>query len=251
MYQVLTLNLNYYGMKHGPWFTRREIICDVIRNANPDLVAFQAVEADPAVAEGLDQATQLARLLPDYRYVFFQPAQRMPTGGTQGSAFLSRRRLETPTYLSLTKIQDLDDTNKRVLLAARLDLTAGPLHVFNGHFSWVAEQAHANVAEALPYMETFSGRALLVGDLNNTPDSTAWQQIRRMDWIDVWAQLHPEEPGYTFESSSPTMRIDYAWVDSELEHLVSAIEIVADQPNAEGMRASDHFGLLITLNLAT
>ncbi len=251
MFKIMTLNINYYGMKHGLWIARREIIREVIQSTQPDLIALQAVEADPAVAEGLDQAMQLARLLPDYRYVFFQPAQRTPTGGSQGSAFLSRRRMDSTNYLPLTKLPGLDDASARVLLVARLDLATGPLHIFNGHFSWVAEQARANMSEALPYMENFVGRALLVGDLNNTPEADVLQTLKKQDWIDAWAALHVQQDGFTFESNHPTIRIDYAWANPELESFVQDIQVIADKPSVEGARASDHFGLLVTLNLAT
>ncbi len=100
-------------------------------------------------------------------------------------------------------------------------------------------------------METFTGRGLFVGDLNNTPDSAMWQQIRHEDWIDMWAQLHPGEKGYTFESNNPTIRIDYAWAKPELVPFVGTVEIVAGRASADALRASDHFGLLVTLNLAT
>jgi endonuclease/exonuclease/phosphatase family metal-dependent hydrolase len=119
----------------------------------------------------------------------------------------------------------------------------------NAHFSWVPVQARLNLVEALPFMSSFSGLALLVGDLNNTPDCEPMQMIREAGWTDVWAQLHPNKSGYTYESPKPTMRIDYAWANPRLAPAVRAIEMVAEDAAANGVQASDHLGLVITLDL--
>ncbi len=249
MLKVMTLNLNYYGIKYGLWPVRRELIRQVIETAKPDIIALQAVESDPAVANGLDQATQLAHLIPEYHYVLFQPAQRTPTGGAQGSAFLARIRIADSTYQPLTKNSSPDDPNRRVLLAGTFDLATGPIHVFNAYFSWSTEQARANIAEAISFINSFDGRALLVGDFNNTSETEPMQSFKAAGWTDVWANLQPGENGLTFEAGNPTIRIDYAWVNHELKPYVRAIEIIANQKDASGAQPSDHFGLLVTLDL--
>ncbi len=249
MLKVMTLNLNYYGIKHGLWLVRRELIRQTIEAAQPDIIALQAVEADPAVANGLDQATQLAQLLPAYHYVLFQPAQRTPTGGAQGSALLARIRIADSPYISLTKIPNLDDTNSRILLVGAFDLATGPFYVFNAYFSWVTEQARANIAEAVPFINSFDERGVLVGDFNNTPNTDVTEPFKQAGWTDVWAELHSNDNGFTFESDNPTMRIDYAWSNHILKRYMSGIEITANQKDANGAQPSDHFGLVATFDL--
>ena len=65
MLKVMTLNLNYYETKHGTWEERRDLIVQAIRGAQPDILALQAVRQDPDRYDGLNQASQLSRLVPE------------------------------------------------------------------------------------------------------------------------------------------------------------------------------------------
>jgi endonuclease/exonuclease/phosphatase family metal-dependent hydrolase len=245
----MTFNLNYYGVKRGPWPVRKELIRETIQSADADIIALQAVCRDPAREHGLDQASQLADLLPEYRHVVFVPAMDFPDGSEGGSGILSRLRIGESDHLELSLLPRLEDTNQRVLMHARFDLPAGPLHLFNAHFSWVAEQARLNIGETIPFINFFRGPAVLVGDLNTPSDSDLLQRFSQAGWSDVWAELHPDEQGTTFESNDPSLRIDYAWVNQELKPNVQEIKIVADIQHESGARPSDHFGLLVTLDL--
>ena len=68
-------------------------------------------------------------------------------------------------------------------------------------------------------------------------------------WVDAWKALHPANPGYTYEAGNPTIRIDYAWLNPFLANRLETIEIVADRAGADGEHVSDHYGLLVTLDL--
>ncbi len=249
MIKVMTLNINYYGTRHGPWSVRRELIAEAIRKTRPDLVALQAVRKDPEEDRGIDQATQLANLVPNYRHVFFQPAVRTPDGGEEGSAIISRYRFAGTSYQPLTLIPDREDTNHRVLLMACLDLRVTNFYVFNGHFSWVDEQAESNVNEAIPFIDAHKGPGLLVGDMNQTPDSPIMHRLAHHDWTDAWAMLRPHDDGYTFETGNLTKRIDYAWASYEMVPHLRSIEIVATNKDTSGADVSDHLGLMVSVDL--
>ncbi len=251
MLTVMTLNLNYYGAKHGAWPARRVLIQDLISTSDPDVIALQAVRCDAAVEGGLDQAAQLALRLPEYQYVVYQPAERREPGVTQGSAFLSRLEIAETDHLELTLRPDVEDKNRRVLLHARFDQPAGPLHVFNGHFSWVPEQARDNFAQAVRYVNSYEGAGVLVGDFNQTPDVDLIRQYREAGWTDLWAALRSGEEGATFESDAPRLRIDYAWANAALLPHAQAIEVSGQAQETNGTRLSDHLALLVTLDLPT
>jgi endonuclease/exonuclease/phosphatase family metal-dependent hydrolase len=243
MMKVMTLNINYYHDKHGSWEARKELICAAIRAADPDVIALQAVRRDQTVSQGEDQATQLARLLPVYQRAVFQPAVTYEDGAAEGSAFLSRLEI-----LELSVIPGLEDTNQRIVLNALIDRPSGPLRLFNAHFSWVYEQGQRNIRETLPYLNSFSESAMLVGDFNIAPDNDLLKRFHEEGWVDVWAELRPEEQGYTFvENKRLANRIDYAWLKRELLRSVQDIAIVADNQDEKGRRPSDHVGLLVTL----
>ena len=249
MLTVMTQNLNYYGDRHGKWPDRRKLLCDAISRLRPDVVALQAVCSDPHIEEGADQATQLSRLLPDYRYVFFYPANIEDGGREEGSAILSRMPAREPGVRELSMRKGLEDANPRVVQHARFDLERNSLNIFNAYFSWVAEQAADNIDESLAFLGKADGPALLVGDFNTPSDSPLLDRLKAAGYVDLWAHAHPGEDGYTFEADDPDRRIDYAWANEALLRRVDAIELVGLEHRHQPVRLSDHLGLSVSLDL--
>lgn len=251
MFKIFTLNIDYYGERHGPWTVRIGLIREAIADACPDVIALQAVRQDPSMHAGEDQAAQLARLMRrDYPYVVYKPGMCYTNNSTDGSAFLSRRPLAELGQVTFDVSPGSDDNIQRELLHARVDLTSGPLHLFNAHLSWVPEQAGKNMRQALPFLRSFSGPAVLVGDLNNPPDSDVFDGLRQAGWTDVWAALRPTEDGFTFfESGDLVKRIDYVWVNEDLRSKIVDVQIVAGEEASIDARPSDHTGLLAAFDL--
>lgn len=249
MLKVMTLNLFLYEDEFGAWPQRRDLIRREIERRDPDIIAFQAVRRAPEVAEGRDPATQLSEMLPAYRFPSFQAAVQKEGGAEEGLAFLSKIPSTQQDYLNLTLIPGLEDTTRRILFHARFDLSEEPFQLFNGYFSWVDEQARRNVAESLPVMRSFTGPALLVGDLNTPASSDVFEPWRENGWRDVWAKLRPEQPGLTFPADDPEIRIDYVWANAVAVPEVREIQMIANQTGSDGVRPSNHFGLLVSLDL--
>jgi endonuclease/exonuclease/phosphatase family metal-dependent hydrolase len=247
--KIMTLNLNFCESKHGRWPIRRELIAQAIRQHAPDIIAFQAVQKDPASEDGKDQAAQVAERLPEFKHVVFVAAARHGDGKQDGSAFLSRFPFEQVQHralsLGIDPPQEAEDPARRIILLARL--TSPPLSIVNSHYSWVYPQAASNLQEALNYMRQIEGPALLVGDLNTVPDSELMRRLAAEGWTDVWTYLRPQDTGYTFESHAPDKRIDYVWARRDLASSLRAIDLVQEKPNADGARLSDHLGLVVTL----
>jgi exodeoxyribonuclease-3 len=74
-----------------------------------------------------------------------------------------------------------------------------------------------------------------------------WRTIRVMldgGYIDAYRKLH-KDPGFTFPTWSPHVRLDYTFLPAAFADRVTRCEIVR---NAPGVReASDHFPLLTEL----
>jgi endonuclease/exonuclease/phosphatase family metal-dependent hydrolase len=245
-FRILTLNLNYYVEKHGPWPERKELILNAVREARPDVVALQAVARYPAQAGGQSQVAQLAAALADYPHHHFQPAFVHDDGREEGNALLSKYPLGALDYLKLKLLPGLEDTSHRIVQYCRLSLPAGEVNLYNAHFSWVQEQSRENVLEALNYTKTHTGPSVLVGDLNTPPESEVFTPMRQEGWEDAWEQLHPGEEGFTFESNRLFTRIDYAWVSAGLADQVSDVQIIRQERDG-AIRLSDHLGLVVTL----
>ncbi len=248
MLKVLTLNLNGYVEKHGPWSQRCHLISDVIRTASPDILAFQAVRRDPAHHDGQNQAAALVDGLDGYTQILFQPAMEHPDGSETGMAIISRLPASEVEEHKLSLIPVMEDDSQRVVLKARFDLPGGPFYLFNAHFSWVEEQLKDNVADTRSFMSPVTGPALLVGDLNAPAGKGLLEPFRQAGWVDAWEKLRGSEQGYTFEAGNPSMRIDYAWANPALAPRLGSIDVVGDRRGPAGEHMSDHLGLLVSLN---
>lgn len=250
MLKVMTLNVGGYSDKHGAWGVRRGLIHSALTAAQPDVAAFQAVTCDERQAGGVDQAAQLVagEAGQAYHHVYFQPAAASE-GQESGVAFISQIPFGARDSLRLSLRPGLEDANRRVMATVRLDLPSGPLHLFNAHFSWVKEQLEDNINEALPWITAVQAPALLVGDLNAPAREGLLYLLSEAGWVDAWQALRGDQPGHTFEAGQPTIRIDYAWANPFLVQHLRSIDIVADQPGPSGEYVSDHYGLLVGLDL--
>lgn len=244
MLKIFTLNLNYYVNKHGDWNRRKKLIAEAVSEHAPDIIAFQAACSDAEVKAGDNQASQLAELLPEYPYRHFFTASRQPGGRQEGNALLSKiAPVETEPFL-LTLAPGAEDPVQRLVVKAVFAGGSGAFTLFIGHFSWVAEQTKTNVCEAVDFLDR-STNFLLVGDLNVDPKDNLLQPFKQAGLTDVWEKLQEHEDGFTFEADKPFTRIDYAWADAHMAKAVKTIEVVKKE--REGVRMSDHLGLLIKL----
>jgi endonuclease/exonuclease/phosphatase family metal-dependent hydrolase len=251
MIKIMTLNVNSYGTRQGPWPVRVGLIREIVEDACPDIIALQAVHRDPDQFQGENQAEQLANLFNRYGVVYFQPGMVLPDGQEDGSAILSRLPVVERDYRLLKALNASDDDIRRVFLHAQIRLAKGWLHLFNANFSWDPRQAAKNVLEAVEDMDGITGPALLVGDMNTAPGDPAFEPLRRAGWTDIWADLYPQQDGFTFfEEGALVKRIDYAWANRELMPRVRGIKIIAGEVEGIQARPSDHAGLLVSLDLA-
>lgn len=245
MLTLLTLNLNEFGSKHGVWEQRRERLLRVLQVHRPDIVALQAVGAEAGTLADQNQARQIALRMPEYTHTWFQEAQRTADDRVHGSAFLARTALTPVSRQALPYEDNAEDTNRRILLHARAQDGDNTLNIVNAHFSWVPALNLGNVVAALAYLKTLPGPTLLLGDMNATPDSSGMQLLAESGWTDVWARLHPDDPGFTFESDAPAQRIDYVWANAAALARLHGIDRLLP---AHDEHLSDHLPLLVTLD---
>ncbi len=131
------------------------------------------------------------------------------------------------------------------------------------HLSWKPEDAsirEQQVRELIEWIDAEGSRlpCILVGDFNATPDSEEIQLLARAGFLDTFSSMHPDDPGYTWSHSNPytashpelpERRIDhiFARIPSKRTLMVQASKIVLNQPTADGMFPSDHFGIFTIL----
>lgn len=249
--KVITLNLRNWTDDH--WKERLPLIVADIKAYDADILAFQEVRGK--ISDPTDNmAQELQDQLPDYPDLIVRQAMDYPDiANWEGLAILSKLRSTASGVFELP-LGGVDDANKRILMWASYSVSGQTLHVFNNHFSYNTSQAKTNAQNALNDIKDLdSGPSLFVGDLNVVPDSPESGAITYLidnGWSDMWAKLHPGEPGYTFAATKPDKRIDYQFANAELADKISAIDIVFNTEDpAIKQFPSDHYGVMTTFAL--
>jgi endonuclease/exonuclease/phosphatase family metal-dependent hydrolase len=106
-----------------------------------------------------------------------------------------------------------------------------------------------NLGETLPIINSLDGPVLLVGDLNQPPDTPVMRTFAGSGWTDAWATLCQGKSGFTFENGRLERRIDYGWANAELASHLASIEVVGQFSSRGRVDISDHLGLSIHLDL--
>jgi len=243
--RLLSYNIRYGGAG------RERALSDVIRSCEPDIVVLEEATR-PDVVRRLAESCGM----PHCGSVFGESA-----------AFLSRVEIAHHQW-------------HRLLLARRgfLEIvTASGLRIFGVHLSAI----HSNVTEQrrmyevrallrriAPHRDKFH---ILAGDFNTLAEGAAFDarrlpaRLRALYWLgggkirwralalmlhggyaDAYRVLH-QDPGYTFPTWDPQVRLDYVFVPAASAASVRSCSVLYDAPGAR--EASDHFPLLVELTV--
>lgn len=253
--KCMTFNIWNYTR---PWKQRQEMIADIIGHHRPDVVALQETRHDWRYERGKGQGEQLAESV-GYRATVAVGQVYVPLLHVDES--LTILTLEEPLRTvrkNLTMLpHEREDENQRVCVGVVVGSAAGPVWVFNTHFSLSARARVSNAMEVTAFIHETAGEApsLLLGDLNSEPDEHAIRYLRGElsidgltgDFSDCWLAGRPGDPGYTYASSQPVRRIDYV-LARNLRKPVMFAERLGDESRG-GTFASDHLGVIVEIAL--
>jgi len=262
--RVVTLNL--WG-EQAPLDDRLAQIIAGCGALSPDVLALQEVRAVPGSVP--NTAATLAAAL-GFQHVY---ASATPWGGgDEGVALCSRLPIVAHRHLELPHAAP---TERRVVLAATLDTPRGPLTVLTTHLNYrLADGAirEDQVAAVDEFARGFAGELprVLCGDFNAVPASDEIRFLRglhshggrRTYWQDAWARIHPRDDGFTWAERNPyTARLGWLEPDRRLDYIfvspmfkdgrgtIRDCSVVFDQPTADGVWPSDHFGLMADVQI--
>lgn len=282
--KFVTYNLANYN-DHPFWEQRVKMIAAELITQDADLIGMQEVRFDPDQPDTAKTYQNMAEMVlreiqnsdkgkaaykgarlvtePAMYYDSKGEAQwqyPLPSAlGTrqfwEGASILSRADIPVTGNRLLDFHPDGGDGNRRATQYAQAVGDTGALHVFNAHLSYDQAQFEQNIEETIEYMNQFSGPALLMGDLNAEPRDPALQQLRDAGFVDLWAFLYPDDPGYTeSHPAGENKRIDYFWGNDEIKARAKSIELFGGKPSpneakpgSDEVYASDHLGLCLTL----
>jgi len=269
--RLLTLNI---WQEQGAWERRLELLCERLATLRVDVVCLQEVRDKPGAVP--NQAETIARSL-GVDWVWMFAAGQTWDGGDEGVALLSRYPLEQREVQLLPS----RETNRRVCLAARVRPESAPasgagVWVATTHLAYRVADGELRERQVLA-LDAFVGglrepgdSAIIAGDFNAIPEADELRFLRglttlhgrRSYWQDAYACCHPGAAGPTWCTSNPyteqlswfpgDRRLDYVFLSPQTREgrsrVVSA-EIVLDEPAADGTYVSDHFGVLVDVDV--
>jgi exodeoxyribonuclease-3 len=249
----MTLRLLSYNIRYGG-MGREAALAAVIRAADPDVVMLQE-STEPRVVAALADSTGL------------------PHWGSrpgQSTGFLSRVAVDHHAW-------HRPRASRHAFLELALD---GGTRLFGLHLSawfsrWSERRRTVEIRALLDGIrEHQQGFHLIAGDFNALAPGErleAWRMpawIRAMIWVsgrdiardtiqvmlderytDAWRRLHPGDPGTTFPTWDPHLRLDYVFTPERYGDRLASCEVVRDPK--EAAMASDHFPLLVEVTGAT
>ncbi len=241
--KILTLNT---WTQRGPWERRWDVICRGIGDLQPDIIGFQEL-FDHAWAGEVMKRT-------GYEHAVFGPP-------ASGLVIFSRYAVQAEAVHTM-KTQSPTEDYRRFAIFAGITINECPLAFFNTHLTWRLDEGsyrEKQVEELLNFIAVKGDahETAAVGDFNSPPDQPAIQNmIKKGKFLDVYEAKHPGTPGLTWdnrnpfcaEHSMPDRRLDYIFVRQTGTFLSkpASVELVFNKPDADGVYASDHYGVLAT-----
>jgi endonuclease/exonuclease/phosphatase family metal-dependent hydrolase len=232
--RVLTFNIYHGATMNGDY--NLDYIANVIRDADPDLVALQEVDFLTRRAKGYDLATELGwrlKMVPLFARAMYYD------GGEYGEAILSKYSFVSTRNVPLPFTAAHEP---RTAVEVVTVLPSGDTIAFIGtHLDHTRDDTD-RVLQAEMINEVFIQNrfpSILAGDLNAVPGSVP---IRILE--EVWGSAYDRDsPVPTFPSGNPVKKIDYVMFRPVGRWKVISTEVIQDSV------ASDHCAYLVVLEL--
>jgi len=236
--RVLCYNIHYGQGVDGKYDLER--LAAVIKQAKPDLVALQEVDAGVKRSGRVHQAERLGELTG--MAVRYGPTQHFQ-GGLYGNAVLTRLPVLNVVIrpLPYTASSAQQVTYPRGAIAVTVRAPDGkPLRFVSTHFQHNVPEDR--LAEARAVNKLFAGddklRTILAGDMNAVPGSAPVVEL-----LKHWTNAINNPPAPTAPSKNPTSRIDYIFHRPASGFRLLKTGVIQDST------ASDHRPVLATFEI--
>ncbi len=254
----------------GPpiWKWRQEDIADIISKSDADIIGLQEVENLKVLTETLRKKG----LQQKYKYMFVAPSD--PRGISV--ALLSKYPIKK-VIVHNEKFKDVlgerDISFKRPPIEAVIEVAPGfQVRTFVVHFKskrssgekvagGLTDDQYQRYSEAnriRQLVENSDMPTIVMGDMNDTPDSTTIQLVKRnlsrdggesSQVLYDTAKLVGKENVPTHHSRHGNSKLDYIMVSEDLKDYVEGFEVVNPSKVPESEKASDHYMVIADLRI--
>ena len=227
---ALSFNIKV-GVDSSPATIARDLLGAERALGTLHLCALQEVGRCWQMGVPVHQAAYLASCLRHQAH-HFAPALTDDEGGQFGVAVTATYPLEGVQQRLLPRVVD----EQRSLLSFTLSPEgwSRPLNVLTTHLSVSQEEREAQARVIADEVRRTEGPLLLLGDLNDLPNSLTLSTLIEAGLTDHWREHHGEALGYSFSVKQPNRRIDYL-----LSRGLTCLEIKL----LTALKSSDHFPL--------
>lgn len=254
--RLLTYNIREGGVG------RAELIAEVIKAANPDVVALQEA-THPAVVEriaklagfkysGSQRANSTGFLsnVPVVNFAWRHPPRTrhalLEVSFADGfpRLFVLHLRAWFSKWSERQRVRELRGLLDGIQQQLIKENRAFAFHVLCGDFNALAPDEKF---DSSPMPRWIRGMIWVSG--RDIARSTI-AMMRSEGYVDAWRTLykdHVNDPGYTFPVWSPHVRLDYVFTPAEFASRLTSSEI--RRVPEEAKRASDHFPLLVEISI--
>lgn len=247
--KVMTFNIRYGTAKDGDfsWPARRELVQDLIRREQPDVLAIQEALAF--------QLEEMAPILADY-----EKYGQHRNGGLSGEfsgLFVHKNTCEVVAsgefWLSPTPeavgSKGWDAALPRTAAWVELSVASGErMRVYGTHFDHRGRDARHNSATLMVEQARGGPPSVFLGDFNAEPGSPPIQAFVAAGYRSALEFCDPTNTLGTFngfQNAQPTRRIDDVFCSPGLQP--NSARILEDR--VEGIWPSDHFPVVATVQL--
>jgi len=201
---ALTFNIKV-GVDSHTSALARDLLAIERRLGRLQLISLQEVGRCWQMGVPIHQAEHLAAAL-GHQPARFAPALTDSLGGHFGVAASAEVPLEAAQQWLLPRNRD----EQRTLASYRLSPKgwAQPITAMITHLSIYQEEREAQARFIAAQVEASEGPLILLGDLNDLPDSETLKTLGAAGLTDHWPALH-QSRGYSFSVKEPNRRIDY------------------------------------------
>ncbi len=231
--RILTFNILHGATTKGDF--NLDVLANVIKEADPDLVAMQEVDYKTKRAKNYDLATELGwrtKMAPLF-------GRAMPfSGGEYGEAILSRWSFISSRNIALPYLPGKEP--RAALLITTVIDSGDTISFIATHLDH--EGSESRILQVNTINEELSKNrypTILAGDLNDIPESETINTLEKL-WTPSY---NKENPAFTYPSTTPDRKIDYIMYSPAEKWKVINTKVICDSI------ASDHCAYLIELEL--
>jgi endonuclease/exonuclease/phosphatase family metal-dependent hydrolase len=226
--RLVTYNVYHFGRNPSYPDGNYQVIADILKDLNPDVVCLQELDSVNSRSKGVYQAKQMADLnLWNYCFAGVLPFQ----GGRYGIGIATPRNILESSWYLLTSVRE-----QRGFLIAEFDKYVMVCTHFGGDNDTRFIQAQELTAKVKELYGYSTKPVFLGGDLNSTPQSAVMKELYK-SWILI------SEQGKT----NGVECIDYLLLNQGTRYKVLDSHLIGTSPYGDMAVDSDHFPVIVTV----